>query len=425
MGHAQLELLGLPLAAMVHESLQTSAQAGGGARSMAADDAAGLVRAHAAAIAACLRALAAPGPEPPLLSYDEQTHRFGPAASGAAALSRAPLRVLPRYSASHGAAPPACAAAAPPPPSTAVLAPPSLAGGVPAHAAGASAMPPPASCLPVPTMSRLTSPAAGLAPAAPPADAFAAAPPSCFGAGAAPAPPTMGLITPAQLAASSAPPAHTAAAPAAHTAAAPPAHMPSPSLRVLDHPFAPRPATAGLAVEADPPLPAFFGRVLSQPGSLHALEALEPPAAPHAPPAPHAAVAAQPSPEELLSRSNPDPDPNPDPNPDPDPNPNPSPSPSPNPNANPNLRQELLSRVASLNETSKQAMLGLLPAEHPAEPGFALPPLPGAAPAASWSTWGAFPSAFPSPLDTPSWAGAGMPAPAPAAAPSAAPIFQT
>merc|ERR1719223_826331 len=166
---------------MVHESLQTSAQAGGGARSMAADDAAGLVRAHAAAIAACLRALAAPGPEPPLLSYDEQTHRFGPAASGAAALSRAPLRVLPRYSASHGAAPPACAAPAPPPPSTA--------GGVPAHAAGASAMPPPASCLPVPTMSRLTSPAAGLAP------------------------PTMGLITPAQLAASSAPPAHTAAAP--------------------------------------------------------------------------------------------------------------------------------------------------------------------------------------------------------------------
>ena len=84
--------------------------------------------------------------------------------------------------------------------------------------------------------------------------------------------------------------------------------------------------------------------------------------------------------------------------------------------------------MASLNETSKQAMLGLLPAEHPAEPGFALPPLPGAAPAASWSTWGAFPSAFPpsafpSPLDTPSWAGA--PAPAPAAAPSAAPIFQT
>ena len=57
---------------------------------MAADDAAGLVRAHAAAIAACLRALAAPGPEPPLLSYDEQTHRFGPAASGGAALSRAP-----------------------------------------------------------------------------------------------------------------------------------------------------------------------------------------------------------------------------------------------------------------------------------------------------------------------------------------------
>ena len=268
-------------------------------------------------------------------------------------------------------------------------------------------MPPPASCLPVPTMSRLTSPAAGLAPAAPPADAFAAAPPSCFGAGAGPAAPTMGLITPAQLAASSAPAAHTAAAPPANTAAAPPAHMPSPSLRVLDHPFAPRPATAGLAVEADPPLPAFFGRVLSQPGSLHALEALEPPAAPHAPPAPHAAAAAQLSPEELLSRSNP----------------HPHPPPNANPNPNPNPNQELLSRVASLNETSKQAMLGLLPADHPAGPGFALPPLPAAAPAASWSTWGAFPSAFPSPLDTPSWAG--VPAPAPAAAPSAAPVFQT
>ena len=54
--------------------------------------------------------------------------------------------------------------------------------------------------------------------------------------------------------------------------------------------------------------------------------------------------------------------------------------------------------MASLNETSKQAMLGLLPAEHAAEPGFAqasryrrcLRPR-----RRSWSTWGAFPSAFP------------------------------
>lgn len=367
-GHAQLELLGLPLAVMVQESLQASTQAGGGARSMAADDAGGLVRAHAAAIAACLRSLAAPGPEPPLLTYDEQSSRFGPAVSGPAVLAPAPQRVLPRYSSSHGAAAPACAAAAPPPSSDAVGAPRSLAGGAPAHAAGASAMPPPACCLPVPTMTRLTSPTAGLGLAPPPPAVFAAAPPSCFGAGAGPSSQMMGLITPAQLAASS--------APAAHAAAAPPAHMPNPSLRVLDHPFAPRPAVAGLTVEPEPSLPAFFGRVLSQP-ALHALESLEPPAGPGAP---NAASAPQLSPEELLSR------------------------------------------VASLNETTKQAMLGLLPADYQPEPGcLALPPLPAAAPPATWGAWGAFPS----PLDTPSWGGMPVPAPAPEAAPFTAPAFQT
>ena len=355
-GHAQLELLGLPLAAMVQESLQTNTQAGGGARGMAAGDAGGLVRAHAAAIAACLRSLAAPGPEPPLLTYDDQSNRFGPAASGPAVLTPAPARVLPRYSSSHGAAAPACAAAAPPP-----------SGRAPAHAAGASAMPPDACCLPVPTMARMMSPTAGLGLAPPPPALFAAAPPSCFGAGAGSSSQMMGLITPAQLAASS--------APAAHTAAAPPAHMLNPSLRVLDNPFAPRPAMAGLTVEPEPSLPAFFGRVLSQP-ALHALESIEPPAGPGAP---NAASVPQLSPEELLSR------------------------------------------VASLNETTKQAMLGLLPADYHPEPGFALPPMPAAAPPATWGTWGAFPS----PLDTPSWGGMLAPASAPEAAPSTAPAFQT
>ena len=150
--------------------------------------------------------------------------------------------------------------------------------------------------------------------------------------------------------------------------------MPNPSLRVLDHPFAPRPAVAGLTVEPEPSLPAFFGRVLSQP-ALHALESLEPPAGPGAP---NAASAPQLSPEELLSR------------------------------------------VASLNETTKQAMLGLLPADYQPEPG-ALPPLPAAAPPATWGAWGAFPS----PLDTPSWGGMPVPAPAPEAAPFTAPAFQT
>ena len=346
-GHAQLELLGLPLAAVVLESLQTNAQMGGGARSTAGEDACGLLHAHAAAIAACLRSLAAPGPEPPLLTYDERSNRFSSAA-------------CPRYSSSHVAAASACAAAAMPPSSGAVGAPPSMAGGAPAQP---SAMPPPAYCLPVPT--RFTSHTAGkgLAPAAP--VSFAAAPSSCFDGGAGLSSHTLGLITPAQLAASSAPAAHAAAAPTPHTF--------DPSLRVLDNPFAPRPVMPSLAVEPSPSLPAFFGRV-SPPSALHALESLEP-AALAGPP--NAASAPQLSPEELLSR------------------------------------------VATLNETAKQAMLGhrLLPADYHPDPGFALPPLPVAAPPATWGAWGAFPS----PLDTPSWGGMPLPVPVPGAAPSAAP----
>lgn len=145
-----------------------------------------------------------------------------------------------------------------------------------------------------------------------------------------------------------------------------------PSLRVLDNPFAPRPAVPDSTVQPEPPLPAFFGRV-ALPGALHTLEPLGPAAGP-APP--HVASAPQPSAEELLSR------------------------------------------VAMLNEATKQAMLGLMPAGYRPESGYALPPLPPLPTAGPPTTWGAW-GAFPSPLDTPSWGL--MPVPVPGAAPAAAP----